>query len=330
MTDEILLVGLDREAASIGLALRSPKLEVGLAGYDPDKKVAREALQAKRIDRMLGSLREVSSECDLCLVSLPPEAMIPALETLGAALPQGALILGLSALQSPIIAWVREHLPAGRHYAGILPVEGAAGVEVASPEDDEPRADRFSGGVMALTLPPGTPQSSIDVALSLAALLGARPFFIDPVELDAATAAVETFPALLAGALMSMSARQPGWRDARRMTGPSFACATSLLDEAAPRLSGASLSLQRHHLLPRLEAMQAELAEWHAMLKAGTDEVLEQRLRETIRSYDDWRSARRKGDWGAEELSPAPPVSGPSMLERMFSLGRRRGRSSSG
>ncbi|MBM3123150.1 MAG: prephenate dehydrogenase [Chloroflexi bacterium] len=322
MTDEILLVGLDREAASIGLALRSPKLEVGLAGYDPDKKVAREALQVKRIDRMLGSLREVSSECDLCLVSLPPEAMIPALETLGAALPQGALILGVSALQSPIIAWVREHLPAGRHYAGILPVEGAAGVEAASPEDDEPRADRFSGGVMALTLPPGTPQSSIDVALSLAAMLGARPFFIDPAELDAATAAVATFPA--------MSTRQPGWRDARRMTGPSFARATALINEGTPRLSGASLSLQRLHLLPRLEAMQAELAEWHALIKAGTDEALEQRLDETIRSHDDWRSARRKGDWGAEELSPAPPVSGPSMLERMFSLGRRRSKSSSG
>jgi len=48
---------------------------------------------------------------------------------------------------------------------------------------------------MALALPPGTPQSGIDVALSLAALLGARPFFTDPVELDAATAAVATFPA---------------------------------------------------------------------------------------------------------------------------------------
>jgi prephenate dehydrogenase len=330
MTDEILLVGLDREAASIGLALRSPKLEVSLAGYDPDKKVAREALQAKRIDRMLGSLREVSSECDLCLVSLPPEAMIPALETLGAALPDGALIVGLGALQSPILAWVSEHLPSGRHYIGIVPVEGAAGIEVTTQQDDSPRADRFSGGVMALALPPGTPQSSIDVALSLAALLGARPFFIEPVELDAATAAVATFPALLAGALMSMSARQPGWRDARRLTGPSFARATALIDEAAPRLSGASLSLQRHHLLPRLEAMQAELAEWHALIEAGTDEALEQRLRAASRGHDDWLSARRTGDWGAEELSPAPPVSGPSVLERMFSLGRRRGKSSSG
>ena len=330
MTDEILLVGLEREAASIALALRSPKLEVSLAGYDPDKKVAREALQAKRIDRVLGSLREVSSECDLCLVGLPPEAMIPALETLGTSLPDGALILGISALQSPIVRWVEDHLPAGRHYVGIVPVEGAAGVEVSAPQDDSPRADRFSGGVMALALPRGTPQSGIDVALSLAALLGARPFFIDPVELDASTAAVTTFPALLAGALMSMSTRQPGWRDARRLTGSAFARATALIDDAAPCLSPASLSLQRDHLLPRLEAMQAELAEWHALIEAGTDEALEQRLRQTSRSHDDWLSARRKGDWGAEELSPAPPISGPSMLERMFSLGRRRGKASSG
>ena len=279
MADEILLVGLEREAASIALALRTPKLEVSLAGYDPDKKVGREALQAKRVDRVLGSLREASPACDLCLVSLPPEDMIPALETLGAVLPDGALILGVSAIQSPFVAWVKEHLPVGRHYVGIHPLEGASAVQGTAPQDDAPRADRFSGGVMALVLPPGTPQASIDVALSLAAMLGARPFFIDPVELDAATAAVATLPALLAPALMSMSTRQPGWRDARRFTGTTFARATALIDDAASLLSPASLMLQRDYLLPRLEAMQAELAEWRALIEAGTDEALEQRLR---------------------------------------------------
>jgi prephenate dehydrogenase len=327
MTDEILLVGLERQAASIALALRSPKLEVSLAGYDPDRKVAREALQAKHIDRLLGSLHEVSPACDLCLVGLPPEAMIPALETLGAALPDGALILGISGLQSPVVDWVKDHLPAGRHYVGIFPVEGASGVEG---DDDSPRADRFSGGVMALALPPGTPQSSIDVALSLAALLGARPFFVDPAELDAATAAVATFPALLAGALMGMSVRLPGWRDARRLTGATFAQATALINSSDSGLSAANLSLQRDHLVPRLEAMQAELAEWRALLEAGSDEALERRLRETFGSREDWLTARRRGDWGAEELSPAPPVSGPSILERMFGLRRRGGKSPSG
>jgi prephenate dehydrogenase len=167
------------------------------------------------------------------------------------------------------------------------------------------------------------------VALSLAALLGARPFFIDPAEFDAATAAVATLPALLAPALMSLSTRQPGWRDARRLTGTTFARATALIDDAAPLLSPASLILQRDHLLPRLEAMQAELAEWRALIEAGTGEALEQRLHAANRSHDDWLSARRKGDWGAEEMSPAPPVEGPGMLERMFGLGRRRTKSSS-
>lgn len=323
MSDEILLVGLERETASIALALRSPKLEVSLAGYDPDRKVAREALQAKRIDRMLGSLRDVSPACDLCLVDLPPDDTIPALETLGAALPDGALILGIGGWQSPIVDWVKDHLPAGRHYVGIFPVEGASAVEARAPQDDSPRADRFTGGVMALVLPPGTPQSSIDVALSLAALLGARPFFIDPVELDAATSAVAAFPALLAEAFMGMSVRQPGWKDARRLTGSAFAHATALIEAPETGLSAASLHLQRHHLLPRLEAMQAELAEWRALLEAGDEQALERRLRRTSGSRDDWLTARRKGEWGAEELSPAPPVSGPGMLERMFGFKRR-------
>lgn len=324
MADEILLVGLDRVGLSLALALRNPKLEVRLVGYDPDRKLARQALKDGRIDRLLGSLQDAPPECDLCLLSLPPEAMIPALEALGAALHDGALILGLGPVQSHAVAWAAEHLPAGRHYIGILPVEGASAIEPSAEPDDSPRADLFSGGVMALALPPGTPQARIDVALSLANLLGGRPFFIEPAELDAATASMETLPVLMAEALMSLSSSQPAWRDVRRMTGATFAHATALIEATDLPLSSASLLLQRAHLIARLDAMRAELGEWRALIAAGDDARLKERLEATSRAHAEWRSNRRRADWGAEERSATTPLQGPGVLERMFGLGRRR------
>ena len=324
MADEILLAGLGRVGASLALALRNPKIQVRLAGYDPEKRVAREALKAQVVDRTLNSLREAPPECDLCILSLDPEAMIPALETLSNVLPEGALILGTSPVQSHILAWVTEHMPPGRRYIGIVPVEGASAIEPAGLYDDTPRADRFAGGVMALVLPPGTPQASIDVALSLASIAGAKPFFMDASELDAATAANNTLPALLAAALMATSIRQPGWRDARRLTGATFAHATALIDAQIPGMTPATLLLQRTSLLDRLDALQIELSEWRSALASDTEDALKHHLDAATRSHDAWLAARRKGDWGVEEMSPSPPLHGPSALERMFGLSPRR------
>lgn len=324
MADEILLAGLGRVGVSLALALRNPKIQVRLAGYDPDKRVTREALKAQVVDRMLASLREASTECDLCILSLAPEEMIPALETLGSVLPEGALILGTSPVQSHILAWVSEHMPPGRRYIGAVPVEGASAIDPAGLHDDTPRADRFAGGVMALVLPPGTPQESIDVALSLASIAGARPFFMDAAELDAATATNNALPALVAAVLMAASSRQPGWRDARRMTGATFAHATALIDPRIPELSPATLFLQRTSLLGKMDSLQAELSEWRSVLASGDEGALKQNLDAAARSHDSWLAARRKGDWGAEEMSPASALHGPGALERMFGMGRRQ------
>ena len=328
MPDEILIAGLGAVGSSIARSLRHAKLAVGLVGYDPQPKVARAALKAQVVDRTIGDLGAFPAECDLCILSLPPGEMVPALESLTPRLGDGALVLGTSPVQTPILAWCAEHLPAGRSYIGAVPVEGAS-VVAAEPEAVSEQ-EQFAGGVMALVMPGGTPQSAIDVAVSLARILGTRAFFLDPAELDAATAATDGLPILLTAALMNMSASQPGWRDARRLTGPAFTRATALLADLDPRPTAETLNLNRASLTAKLNALLAELGEWRATLESGEDEALTRRLSDAAQAHAAWIHARRKGDWEAEELRPAPPVEGPSALERMFGMGRKRGKTSSG
>jgi prephenate dehydrogenase len=250
--------------------------------------------------------------------------MIPTLEQLSPKLGDGALVLGISPLQSPIVAWCSEHLPAGRAYVGAVLVEGASAVD-AGPEPD-PQHDRFSGGVMGFVLPGGTPQSGIDVAVSLAHILGAHAFFLDPAELDAACATAEGLPLLLAAALINMSAGQPGWRDARRLTGRTFARATDLLADVSARPAAQSLAMSGTSLAAKLDALIAELNEWRTSLASGDEEAIVRRMSDASDAHTTWLSARRKGDWEAEETRVAPPVQGPGGLERMFGLGRKRGK----
>jgi len=322
MADEILIAGLGPVGSSIALALKHAKLAVGLVGYDPQAKVARAALKAQEVDRVIGDLRQFPAACDLCILSLTPGEMIPALESLVPRSAEGALVLGVSSVQSPVLAWCAEHLPAGRSYIGALPVEGAS--VVSAELEPAPGHDRFAGGVMALVIPSGTAQSGIDVAVSLARILGARAFFLDPAELDAATAATEGLPILLAAALMNMSARQPGWRDARRLTGPAFTRATALLADVDPQPAAQALGLNRASLIAKLSALLAELGEWRTTLESSEEEGLVRRMSDAGQAHAAWLSARRKGDWEAEDRNPAPPLEGPNALERMFGMGRRR------
>ena len=324
MSDEILIAGLGAAGTSIALALRNAKLAVGLVGYDPDPKVSRASLKAQVVDRVIGNLRDSPSESDLCILSLQPAEMIPALEQLAPRLSEGALVIGIGPVQSPIVAWCAQHLPAGRAYVGAFLVEGASAVN-AEPEPGA-QHDRFSGGVMGLILPHRTPQSGIDVAVSLARILDAHAFFLDPAELDAACAATEGLPLLLSAALMITSSSQPGWRDARRLSGRTYARATDLLADLNAKPAAQSLAMNGTGLAAKLDALIAELNEWRTSLASGDEEAIVRRMSEASDAHTTWLSARRKGDWELEETRVTPPVQGPGVLERMFGLGMRRGK----
>ena len=72
----------------------------------------------------------------------------------------------------------------------------------------------------------GTPSEAIKLAADLSQLLGAEHLFIDPVELDSMMSATHLLPQLMAAALLNATVDQPGWREARMLTGRPFAEAT--------------------------------------------------------------------------------------------------------
>jgi prephenate dehydrogenase len=324
MSDEILMAGLGTVGTSIALALRHATLAVGLVGYDPDLKLARAAVKAQTVDRLIGQLRQFPPQSDLCILSLPPAELIPALEELAPKLGEGALVIGIGPVQAPVVAWCANHLPQGRAYVGAFLVEGPSAVS-GEPEP-APQHDRFSGGVMGLAIPHGTPQSGIDVAAGLARLLGATAFYLEPAELDAACSTTDGLPLLLAAALMNMSSSQAGWRDARRLSGRTFARATDLLADLNAKTTAQSLAASSASLVSKLDAMISELSDWRASLASGDEAATLQRMSQASDAHTAWLHARRKGDWGLEETLVTPPIQGPSILERMFGLGGRRGK----
>lgn len=320
MSEELLLAGLGDTGMSIGLALKQAGVEAVRVGYDSDARKAKSALKAGAVDRLIHRL-ETPEGCDLVIVSVAPSLVQESLTAVFPSLPEGAIVLDTSLLKAATLEWVKAELPVGRYYLGAVPIP--TGVE-KSPDALQavaPQADRYKGGLLALVVPPGCPEEVVEVALSIARVLGASPFFIEAAELDGVAATVEALPALVGAALMRLASDSPGWREARRMAGLPFARNVSIAGAQPAEELSASLALNRANTLAKLDMLVEELGRLRGLIASGKDDVLTDELGIAVKAHEEWLAARAHGDWGAEErlVTEMPERSG--ILNRW--LGRR-------
>jgi prephenate dehydrogenase len=170
----------------------------------------------------------------------------------------------------------------------------------------------FAGGLLALVVPPETPENAVKFALSLAALLDTSPFFVGPVEHDAVYTSIEWMPRLVGAALMQQVAKSPGWREIRRMAGPAFISMIRLGTSIPSDLQVHILSSARNHILDKLDALLTELQDIRVMLAENDEKAFGKYLAEAAKTFNAWITARQRGDWASLELQPytVPPKDG--------------------
>lgn len=327
MDKTIALIGMDTTGQSIGLALRQAAVEATRVGHDRDSAAARQAQEAGAVDRIEGSLKAAASSAPLVIVSLPPTRLAATLEELASALPRDAVVLDASLLKQPAMTALPTLHTAGVHYVGIVPAvsgdqlqSGEFGHGVASP-------DRFRNGVLGVILPPGTPQEALDLALQLAGLLGATPYFLEAGEADACSILSNGLPALMAAALMRTAQSETAWREVRRTAGPSFVDLVSLgLGEPPSEIARMAVDA-RLSTLEKLDHFADALQEIRRQVEAGDAAGLERTIRQADDALREWLAARSRSDWAAEETGRgvAPPQE--SAFARLFGFRRPTPRS---
>ena len=96
---------------------------------------------------------------------------------------------------------------------------------------------------------PARIRSALELAANFVESVGAQPLFMDPIEHDGLIAAVEQLPQLLGLATVHMLAASPGWTEARRLAGRTFAQSTDS-GRSAENLY-AAIRGNRANLLPK-------------------------------------------------------------------------------
>lgn len=325
MSIQITIIGMGQIGTSIGLALATHKDLVYRVGHDKNIGIANHAKKIGAVERVDINLPNAVEQARLVVLALPLDQVRETLQVIAPCLQEEAVVMDTTPVKESVAGWAKELLPEKRYYVGLVPVLNPDLLQSHETGTDAAHADLFKGGMMGIISPPGVPSEAIKLATDLSRLLGAEHLFVDLVEADSLMASTHILPQLIATALVNVTIDQPGWREARKVAGRSYAEVTgpgAQFEEPAALASEALSS--RQHITRLLDSLIATLSQMRNEIRDGKDDQLLQRLARARQGRELWWKQRQRGDWAFEES--APPMEIPTakeVLGRLIGMGRK-------
>jgi prephenate dehydrogenase len=318
MTVQITIIGLGQIGASVGMALRG-KAGIKRVGCDKDAGLTKAALTLDVVDE-IKNLPGAVQEANIVLLCLPLGETREALKRIGPEIQENSVIMDTAPVKSVVLEWVKEFIPAGRFYLGLVPalnrrafVSPETGFNAAMP-------DLFQRTVMVIDAPTGTRSEVVELAFQFCALLGAKPMLTDLAESDGLTASIHLLPQFVSAALLNATIDQPGWSEARKLASRVYAEITggmAYYDDVASLCISALNN--RESLLHSLDAMIAALEDLRYEIDKGDEAGAKARLNRAFEGRERWLEERTVAEWlkeGGERLEI--PDLGEQVIQTLF------------
>lgn len=309
----VTLIGMNRTAVSVGLAIKASPLTMTVVGYDPEPsqaQIAKEKLKA--IDKAEWNLINAASTADILIITLPAPELAAVFQVIGADIQPHTLILDLSTMKAAGLKLAHTYLPHG-HYVGARPILSAAMLTDAHLNMADGRADLFRNSVFCLMPSPEADPKAVETAVNFGRLLGAVPYFLDPAEYDNLAQGIETVPGLMAAAMFGAIHHATGWRDMLRFADLPFALSTAAL-QLAHDLGHQSLQ-DKEATLRWLDALINELHNFRRLIAQGDADLLYTTLTDLQARRAKWLDERSQNDW--VEIKP-PAVESRGITDQML------------
>ncbi len=317
MPVQITIIGLGQIGASMGLALAAHKGSILRVGHDKKREVEREAQQKGVADKMEHNLPAAVRDAKLVVLSIPVSQVKETLEFIAPDLQEGAVVLDTSPIKAGVQQWAKEVLPDGRYYVGLAPAFGPDALHTFETGLTAARPDLFSKGLFLVDALPNTPEEIVVLAMDFVRLLGAEPVLADFVESDGLMSVVHLLPQLVAASLLNATIDQPGWLDARKVAGRTYATVTSAIDHQDEIDSLRMAVLQnRANVVHALDVTIAALRGLRDDIEKEDDDGVALRLESASKGRQRWMNERFAAEWTNSKRDEKPDY--PSMSERMF------------
>lgn len=292
MKQRITIIGTGCIGTSIGLALKRSRdaARLEIVGHDRMPEAAALARKMGALDRVETLLDPALNKAVLVILAVPFSEMRQTLQDVGRLLrpKSGVVVTDTALLKAPVIAWAKESLPEGTYFVGGDPFLAPAaegwgllrGTHTA-------RADLFHKATYAITARAEDHPSAVQAVVNLARTLGATPYFMAPAEHDATRFYSDLLPAFSAAALAQSVMDTPGWIEARKAAGRTFAYATAPVDEDAESLRMMAF-LYRDTLLRALGELEQRLGALREALMQEQAESIEATFARLTKLRESW------------------------------------------
>lgn len=314
---QVTIIGLDLLGASAGMALRRHAERVVVVGHDRDPDLAANAKKLGAVEKTEWNLPVAVSGADRVILAVPLDEMKATLSVIGDTLKPGCVILALSDVITPVIAWGRELMPSHVHLVIGHPIVIADLANAA-----QASADLFKDRQFALAPDVTTDETAVQLATDLVTAMDARPYFVDAYEHDAFTAATEQAGSILAAALMAATSKDDNWHDVRKLAAGQY-YSSGLIMPATGSAAATACVANRDAVLRWLDAITAELGALRRSVADSDEERLAARFEAAMSAREGWLGAYNSGRWEQELPGPEMPTTG-SMLKGMLGFGRTK------
>jgi prephenate dehydrogenase len=316
MTIQLTILGLGQIGASVGMALSKHKDSIVRVGHDKSREAVSFAKDNNVVDRTALTLSGAVKDADIVLLALPFHEIRSVLEFIGPDLKQDVLVMDTAPLKNPVISWVKEYLPEGTNYVGLVPVIKADYLVETEFGPETAHDDLFNGSLMAVVTDQTASDKAINMAANFVQLLGAAPYFADAAEIDGLMSMTHLLPQLLASVMLDISQNAPGWREGRKFAGKAYSQMTNSFgkDEISGALA-AALSYNQENFNRLINDMIRKLVEIRDM-EAPEGNELAEAFQALQQSRDIWLNERQDNPWIDAQKTKIPAREG--VLSRLL------------
>ena len=320
MTGQIALIGLGQIGASVGMALKQSNSSLRRVGFDKNIGVARGAEGLDAVDSIVTRLSDAVREADIVVLALPLGEMHEMLGHVAGHLKENSVIMDTAPVKSSIVKAMRELLPEGRYYIGLVPAVTTEALTAPETGLKAARPDLFKRTAMIVDAPNGTPEAVEQLAINFVKLLGAKPLLADLAESDGLMATSHILPQLAAASLLLSTVDQPGWADARKLAGRPFVGVTGGLayyDDPASLKTAALANPQA--VVHALDVLMASIRGLRDAIDSGDEAGVANRLQQAFQARERWLDQRGAAEWLTEggETAEMPNV-GEQVMQMFF------------
>lgn len=320
MTGQIAIIGLGQIGASIGMALKQANSPLRRVGFDKDAAVARAAESLSAVDQAARRLPDAIREADIVVLALPLAEIQDVARQIPGWLKESAVVMDTAPVKSSISAAMRDLLPEGRYYVGLVPAVTAEALATPETGLKAARPDLFKRTAMIIDIPRGMPEEVEQLAVNFTRLLGAKPLLADLGESDGMMASTHILPQLAAAAVLNATVDQPGWGDGRKLAGRPFVGVTGGLayyDDPVSLQVAALANPQA--VVHALTVLMSCLQDLRDDIENGDEAAILQRLQGAFAARERWLNERGAAEWLTEGGEPAElPAVGEQVAQMLF------------